>query len=250
MNIDIIIPSYKSKDLTSLAIRSFEKNKGDFNFRYIVVENAGDESYKDDIVSLNDNVVWVTNNCKHTYLSSFTNAEAVEKGLELVETECVFVCHNDVVAVNPNWMKFLYTKIEEGCTMAGTVVDNSRIRAAHISGLLIKSDVAKKVNIDPIFDEYNNQVIDVGDNWTRYCRTEDLDYYCCRNTHNNNVEEVLEPFTNFQVDRALDDDDNVIFLHLGRGTRKALGQYHQPNKTLHQTWCEFVEKEILEAPHD
>ena len=47
--------------------------------------------------------------------------------------------------------------------MAGTVVDNSRIRAAHISGLLIKSDVAKKVNIDPIFDEYNNQVIDVGD---------------------------------------------------------------------------------------
>ena len=57
MNIDIIIPSYKSKDLTSLAIRSFEKNKGDFNFRYIVVENAGDESYKDDIVSLNDNVV-------------------------------------------------------------------------------------------------------------------------------------------------------------------------------------------------
>ena len=56
MKIDIIIPSYKSKEITTLAIKSFEKNKGDFDFRYIVIENAGDESYKEDIVSLNKNV--------------------------------------------------------------------------------------------------------------------------------------------------------------------------------------------------
>jgi len=250
MNIDIIIPSYKSEKLTSLAIKSFEKNKGEFNFRYIVVENAGDVSYRESIVSLNDSVVWITNSCEHTYLSSFTNGEAVEKGLELVETEYVFVCHNDVVATNPNWMKFLYSKIEEGCAIAGTVADNSRIGAVHISGLLIKSDLAKKVNIDPVYDEYKNNIIDVGDNWTQYCREENLYYYCCRNTHNNNVKEVPEPYTNFQVDRAVDDDDNVIFLHLGRGTRKALGQYNQPGKTLHAGWIEFVEKEILEDKND
>lgn len=245
MNIDIIIPSYHSKDLTSLAIKSFEKNKGDFNFRYIVVENAGDESYKEDIVSLNKSVVWVTNKCQHAYLSSFTNGEAVEKGLELVEAEYVFVCHNDVVATNPNWMRFLYSKIEEGCAIAGTVVDNSRIGAVHISGLLIKSDIAKNVNFDPIFDEHNNNVIDVGDNWTQYCRDESLDYYCCRNTHNNNAEEIPEPFTNFQVDRAIDEDNNVIFLHLGRGTRKQYNQYHQSGKVYFEDWVKFVNSNIL-----
>jgi len=250
MNIDIIIPSYRSKDLTSLAIRSFEKNKGTFNFRYIVVENAGDESYKDDITSLNDNVIWVTNNCKHEYLSSFTNGEAVEKGLELVETEYVFVCHNDTAAASPNWMNFLYSKIQEGCAMAGTVADNARINAVHISGLLIKSEIAKNINFSPVYDEYKNNIIDVGDNWTQHCRNEGLDYYCCRNTHNDNIEKIPEPFTNFQVDRAVDDNGNVVFLHLGRGTRKALGQYHQSNKTLHDGWVNFVEKEVLGAKND
>jgi len=57
MNIDFIIPSYHSKGLTSLCIRSFEKYKNNFEFRYIVVENASDESYKDEILSLSENVV-------------------------------------------------------------------------------------------------------------------------------------------------------------------------------------------------
>jgi len=247
MKIDIIIPSYKSKEITTLAIKSFEKNKGDFDFRYIVIENAGDESYKEDIVSLNKNVHWITNKCEHRYLSSFTNGEAVQKGLEVVESEYVFVCHNDVVATSPDWMSFLYSKIEEGCVIAGTVLDNVRIKAVHISGMLIKSEIAKSVEFDPINDDYGNQIMDVGDNWTQYCKDNDLKYYCCNNTHNENVGEIPEPYTNFHSDRAVDDDGNVIFLHLGRGTRKTLGEYSQPGKTLHVDWVEFVEREILEV---
>ena len=245
-NIDIIIPSYHSKELTTLAINSLEKNKSIFNFRYIVVENASDESYKEDIISLNENVVWYTNSCEYSYLSSETNAEAIQKGIDLVDSELVFICHNDVLACHPYWMDFLHSKIQEGCSLVGTVLDNTRIGAVHISGLLVKTEIAKEVSCFPERNSSSEVILDVGDSYTRYCREKNLKYYCCRNTHNNNIneEELQEPFNNFSVDRAVDDAGNVIFAHLGRGTLKQFNQYSKPNKIYFEDWLNFFENYI------
>jgi len=249
VNIDFVIPSYHSEELTSLAIKSFEKHKGDFNFRYIVVENAKDESYKENILSLAENVMWISNDCQYTALNgnmaSYANAEAVEIGLQHVATDLVFVCHNDVVATHPGWMDFLYTKIQEGHSMAGTGIDNGRINATHISGLLIKSDLAKQINLYPVKNEKNEMILDVGDNWTKYCRDEGLSIYNCKNTQNGNIENLPELYTTFQVARAVDDSGNVIFLHLGRGSIKNLGVYNRPGKTTTAEWSRFINKNIL-----
>ena len=246
IKIDIIIPSYHSEQLTTLAIKSFEKNKGNFHFRYIVVENGGDESYKDNIASLNDNIVWFTNDCKHSYLASETNAEAVTKGLELVESDLVFICHNDVVACHPEWMNFLYSKFTEGNSIVGTVLDNARINAVHISGLLTTTEIAKSISLYPVRDN-DTMICDVGDTLTKYCRENNLEYFCCRNTHNDGQLSVLldDKYAPFHVDRALNDNDEVIYMHLGRGAEKLAGNYSKPNRVYYNDWVEFVTNTVL-----
>jgi hypothetical protein len=277
VKIDFIVPSYKSRTLTSLAIRSFEKYKGNFKFRYIVVENAGDESYKEDILSLADEVVWVANKQKSGYLRAAANAEAIESGLKHIESDLVFICHNDTIACSENWMEYLYGKIKDGCSIAGTVRDNVRIGAVHISGMLLTAELAKNVSCYPILPTKHrayllglssqkiNEIeatrvflnlpldaeLDVGDTYTRYCRLNNLKYFACENTENAEVK--LKPkyidwenrYNMRKVGRALDDNGNIIFMHLGRGIAKKDNMYPKPGRATHDQWEIFVEEEIL-----
>jgi glycosyltransferase involved in cell wall biosynthesis len=246
IEIDIVIPSYRSKELTSLCIRSFEKYKGDFNFRYIVVENSDDISYKEEVLSLAKNIIWIQN--PTDLKTSAANAIGIEKGLPHVESEYVFICHNDVVACHENWLNCLVKNIKENdCVAASFVLDNIRINALHISGILVKSKIAKSVSMYPIY-ENGKQILDVGDSITQYCRDNNLKYFSCRNTHNDDSCEELcaEPYNSLHhIDRALDSENNVIFLHLGRGTEKTLGTYWKSGRLTLGGWINFVETHIL-----
>ena len=227
-------------------MRSFEKYKGNKQFRYIVVENSNNTSYKDKILSLADEVTWVQNPTHH--INSEANAVAIEVGLPFVTTEYVFICHNDVVACQENWMDFLLDNMKKLDAPAGAyVLDNSRINALHISGVLVKTDIAKKVDMYPVYNE-GEQLLDVGDSITQYIRDNNLNYFYCRNTHNNEsyIDLCSDIYKSLQfVDRALDDDNNVIFLHLGRGSLKTLGTYWKANRATLDDWGEFVENNIL-----
>jgi len=244
-NIDFIVPSYHSKALTSLCISSFEQHKGDFNFRYIVVENSDDTSYKSDILKLSENIKWVQNPIR--FRNSEANASAIVTALEHIESEYVFICHNDVVACHPDWMKHLFSKLSEQCPVVGTVLDNIRINAVHISGLLTYTKIAKEVEMFPIYED-GRQVADVGDMFTDYCRNNNLDYYCCENTHNKpELEKSCKiPYNELSyVDRAFDDDGKIVFLHLGRGSPKTFGTYNKDNRMKLHGWVEFIERNIF-----
>jgi GT2 family glycosyltransferase len=243
MRIDIVMPSYRSEYLTCLAIKSFEQNKSTFDFRYIVVENSDDTSYRDKVKSISENVVWVQN--PTNLINSEANAIAVEKGLELVETELVFICHNDVAAVDPSWMHFLLSKINEGNKLVGTVLDNIRIKAVHISGFLTYTKFAKENNMYPTY-EGSTQILDVGDILTQKCIEDGSSFFCCDNTENNDllVENLDEEFKSFGVDRCLDDSGKVIFLHLGRGTPKSNGTYSKPNRIYLKDWVKFIVQKL------
>ena len=249
IEIDFIIPSFRSKELTAIAIKSFEKykNKDKFNFRYLVIENSDDDSYREDLKAISPgNVKWFQNptNLK----TSAANAYGLERGLKEAENEYVFLCHNDVAACHPQWMDFLFEKISDSCPIAGTLLDNQRIKAVHIAGLLAKTEVARSVTMYPVYDDSENMIADVGDLITQYCRDNDLEHYCCRNTHNdtNLIELCNEPYKSFQVDRALNDKNEVIYMHLGRGFEKSFGLYNKPNKTYFSDWCELIHKNDLQ----
>jgi hypothetical protein len=240
VNVDIIIPAFKSKDSTLLCLRSFLKFNNHFNFNYFVVENSNDESYKKEALSLSDNVTWVQNPTSEK--SSFANANALHRGIRESGSEFVFVCHNDVLAVHKDWVKVLFDKIvREDYCVAGFRKDNTRIGAIHISGLLTTRSMVTDIDLYPVG---GGSILDVGDSLTKYCIDNGLKFFSCRNTHNNpKIEQELDfPFSGLHdVDRALSDDNEVLFLHLGRGTQKTHKTYYKPNKVTIEEWVDFGE---------
>ena len=89
--------------------------------------------------------------------------------------------------------------------------------------------------------------MDVGDTYTKHCRENGLNCFCCRNVENNNInpKELKEPFQNFQVDRAVNDHGEVIYMHLGRGIAKQDGNYYKKNRIFVPDWKAFIETNIL-----
>lgn len=122
-------------------------------------------------------------------------------------------------------------------------MDNVRIKALHISGLLVKTNITKFVSMHPVYYENGEMEKDVGDNITEFCRNNNLNYYVCRNTHNDircvsNMKDSC--FKKINVDRALDDDNEVIYIHLGRGMEKQFGFYKKPDKVSFVDWVKIV----------
>jgi len=252
LQIDFIIPSYKSNKLTPCCVATFEKNKGKYDFRYIIIENAADETYKEDILNISNNVLWINNLSENTIINNryaWANAEAIEIGLKKATSKYIFICHNDVVATSPTWMNSIYDKIKEGYEMVGTRFDNpesQRIGALHISGMLINRELALKTpSIYPEWDdETKSWKLDVGDAFTRYFRQNNLKYFCFRNTHNRNVDvELPYPYNEVPFDRVIDDNNNIIYMHLGRGSLKENSLYWKRNNI--DDWKNFIDQEIL-----
>jgi len=276
-NIDIILPTAgkKSRSITMLAVRSFLEFSEGFNFRIFVVENSNDNSYRDDVLGLSENVFWIQNpiQSQDEYAGSLANAKGLERGLEEVDSEYVFLCHNDVIACHQNWMRYLFNKVKkEGYSLCGFQHDEhpDRIFAAHISGILTKTEIAKTVSLRP---SSGSIPMDVGDSLTKYCRDNDLKYFICENTkidhlanpkinkwfdgtyienHRNGSDwyekNVPSPFKSSSSVKSFDDDLNVVWMHLGRGTPKARGNYskaNNKNKTSADQWTIFADEYIF-----
>lgn len=245
IKIDFVIPSFHSPFLTEYAIRSFEKYKGNFTFKYIVVENSKNDTYKDYIESLGD-VLWIQN--ETDLIRSDANADAFEKGLKRVESEYVFLCHNDVVACSDNWMVDTYEKVLEGNEIVGMNLDVGRVGAIHSSGMLVKSVIAESVSMFSVLDDKNNLLADCSDLITVFCREKGIKHFCFANTFVDKelIERIeLEKFRSLRVDRTISENGEVIYLHLGRGHEKALGIYTKPNRTYIKEWLGFVEENVL-----
>ena len=243
--LSVIIPSFRSRDLTLIAIRSFEEFKPkDLYIRYIVVENSDDTSYKEEILGCAENVIWIDNPTEA--LGSEANAEAIEIGLRKVNTEWVFLCHCDICVSSNLFFEELYGKIKEGYELIGTVLDPARINAIHISGCLVTEEMADKVSYCPLYSG-ETQVLDVGDSLTVYCREHDIKHYCFENTFNSPElrEKVNDDYRDFKVDRCLNDDGEVMFLHLGRGIPKTQKTYKKAGRVDLKGWVDFCNREVL-----
>ena len=247
--IDIIIPTKgpQSKGMTITAIKSFLRFSDGFDFKIHVVENFNDASYvDDDILSLSDNINWIQNPLD-VGNGSIENGLGIKRGLEEVESDFVFFCHNDVAACHPKWMHHLYDKIVNfDHHLCGFLVDPhpERIKAIHISGMLLTVELANSVDI---MDFRPPLPTDVGDNSTQYCRDNNLKYYCTPNTRGNSEEWALErckePFRSYPyAGRALDDNNDVLYMHLHRGTYRAHGWRNDYDVN---DWISFVEDNVL-----
>jgi len=176
---------------------------------------------------------------------SYANAVGLELGLRCLppETHQVCVLHNDVFAMAPHWLAYLQSRMTAQVRVAAISRDEhpERIAAAHVSGLLFDYQLYRSLNLS-MFPDLPR--LDVGDRISEGFRAAGFTEFICRNTYNEPdclewISEESRLRTLHSV-RVFDDDRQVIFLHMGRGTAKASGRYNQPGKTYPQEWVEFA----------
>ena len=187
-NISVLVPTFHSKDLILILVKSFEVFKPEWlTVNYVVVENSSDVSYKQDILELvnDDSRVQFINNVTHL-IGSEANANAIEIGLPHIKDQWVFICHCDTCVTSSLFFDQMLKLVEEGNRAIGTKIDESkyRIRAMHISGIFIESSLAKTINYYPKVVD-NGCQIDVGDEITLKCRNKEIRHVCLDNTFND-----------------------------------------------------------------
>lgn len=181
---------------------------------------------------------------------SFANAVGLELGAWAIDpaTEHVFVMHNDVMALRENWLAYLQSKLSDHVRAAAVRQDmhGSRIGALHVSGLLFDFTLFHKLDMTFMPDLPR---MDVGDGISATLREHGYGEFLCRNTHNS--PELVEwvpasnPLRQLHADKTFDDERNVIFAHIGRGTPKAAGIYDKPGKTYPSEWVAYAHEVAL-----
>lgn len=246
-HISIIIPSFHSKDLLTICVNSIERFRPlNYKFDYIIVENSRDVTYKDEILDIVPDALWINNDT--IAIGSEANAEAIAIGMKNVKGNCIFMCHCDICVTSPNFFPLIVKKYEDGNRLVGAFIDKDdrRIGAVHILGLLVDAEVAKNVSYSPRY-EGGKMVMDVGDGLTEYCRNNNLKYYCFENTYNNPdcIGSLQDPYKNFNVARCKGENNDVIFMHLARGILKTKGLYNKRDKVGLDEWIKFCNRNVL-----
>jgi SAM-dependent methyltransferase len=253
----IIIPAYMpnimSKEITRVCIQSininvvFNKtepinpflNKKCNKFKVFIQHKMGDQ-FKD---------------------ASYANAIGLEIGIRCIEPSAkyVFTMHSDTLVLKDNWLSYFKSKLNNEIKIVSFRKDPKRVNALHIAGMLMDFTLFEKLNMSfmpnmrqeryPDLPEY-----DVGDQITLDILKNNYKTFVCKNTFNNPklIEDIPDsnPLKYLHVDKSFDDNKNVIFLHLGRGIVKSVGEYKEKGKINPQQWIRFTKNIGLANSHN
>lgn len=179
---------------------------------------------------------------------SYANGLALELAVRLIDPQARYLMslHMDALPCRSGWLTFLVSKIGPEVGAAGVRMDRTRTPEGvlHVLGYVVDFQLFKKLGLD-YFPELPR--LDTGDKITTGLRQAGYQVFSCPNT-------VWEPelaanippsspLSSINVDRAFDDEGNVIFLHLGRGLRKTTGE-HNRGPTVEE-WVRVINDSIL-----
>ena len=182
---------------------------------------------------------------------SYANAIGLEIGIRIIDpasTRVMFM-HMDTCPCYRGWLSFLGSKISGPVRAAGVRLDKTRTPEGvlHVLGYMVDFQLFKELDLN-LFPNLPQQ--DVGDNVTLKLREAGYDIFFCRNTLwapelDDNISPD-SPLKGVKVDRAFDDDWNIIFLHLGRGVRRSTGE-HKTGTSLDK-WLDVIHNSLIKSP--
>lgn len=242
------LPDKKSAILLRLCIDTIQKFT-DIPYELWVVDNN----------SPKENIDWLTrkkginlvlNTTKPAREGgSYANAIGLEIGRALIDQDSRYLMtlHQDTVACRKGWLTYLLSKLNEKTKAVGVRMDTARVPEGilHVLGYIVDFQLFKRLNLSffPDLPKY-----DVGDKAIMEIRKAGYEIFATPNSiWDETVAQNLpenSPFKRFPVDRSVDDDGNVIFIHLGRGVVKSLNGNDDEVRSIGK-WAEFVRKNIL-----
>lgn len=185
---------------------------------------------------------------------SYANAIGLEIGKSLIDQESKYIMtlHQDIVVCKKGWLQYLLSKFDEKTRAVGMRMDTTRVKDGilHVLGYIIDFQLFKNLNLSffPELPKY-----DVGDKAIVEIKNAGYKIFATPNSIWDKI--VIEklsnssPYKNFNVDRSIDENGNVIFMHLGRGVHKSIGTYIDTEKSI-VIWESFVEKNLFPERSD
>lgn len=243
-NLTVVFVSFKTPTLSFLTFKSFEKFNKIFNLKYIIVENSNfdQEEYFKKLIKKEERgtlerVDFVSN--PTDLKNSFAHADGLEKVKNKIDTDYVFTCHSDVCVTSEIFFEELSHLIDEKYTAAAVSYDAhpDRIQGMSCTGLLVDTKLFQNTCLRPKLPK-----LDVIHELTIKCRENKLKTKVFKNTYNDRELSHLcnEPYRslgpNCGIDRCLDENNQVIFMHQGRGTTKHQGNYANAQKISTAEW--------------
>jgi len=114
----IIIPNYKTLELTKLCLRSLHLHTDIKRVKVIVVDNDSADASLDYLRS----VEWITLVERKTAGESgpLMHERALDLGVSLAETPYIIAFHTDTIVTNSGWLDFMLAKVKADPNNAGT----------------------------------------------------------------------------------------------------------------------------------
>lgn len=116
--VTILLPNYKTLQLTKLCLRLLRKNTNWQQAKVIVIDNDSQDESVEYLRSLD----WITlierpsDPNENVY---YSHSRALDLALEQVDTPYVLSLHTDSLVKNDRWLNFLLTKIQKDENIAG-----------------------------------------------------------------------------------------------------------------------------------
>lgn len=197
------------------------------------------------------------NNHQQMLDGSYANGIGLEIGRHFLpkDVKTVFTAHSDTCATHPEWLSAYTSKLSETRPAVGGYRDKARINALHVSSLLIdyqwllKTGEGFMPNMRQ--ERYPNRPeYDVGDGVSWHLRQQGFSDYVLPNTQNSPelVKQIPEkhPFKHVGTSpRVFNEKGEIIFMHLGRGTTKAIGSYKQKDKFTANEWIDTMQSFLI-----
>ena len=117
MDCTVIIPNYKTPELTRLCLRSLRKHTDLGKVRIVVVDNDS----SDDSLEYLRSLKWITLVERKTGSESGPemHARALDEALKLVDTPFFAVMHTDTIVVSDEWLDYLLGAFDGDPKLAG-----------------------------------------------------------------------------------------------------------------------------------
>lgn len=248
----LIVASYLPNKLTrgilEVCLKSIQKCTPEEHELWVVDNNSPEESINWLCKFPGINVIF--NRSRYIKMASYDNGIGLELASSVIdkETQYIMTLHQDTMVCRNGWLPTMLSKMDNRIKAVGVRLDRARVTEGtlHILGCIIDFQILKKLKLSflPQLPDY-----DVGDLVTVNLRKAGFDIFAFPNTlHDSSLVRLIpdsSPLKKLHVDRSFDENNQIFFLHLGRGAVKSEGKGNFKGKTLPEEWIKFGRKCIL-----
>ncbi len=257
--VHIVQPCHNLIELTDLSVKCIKKYT-EHPYVLWLVDNFSNRRTQNFISQLDDvNVIFNRTKIgtlfrpwyKIPYGGSLANAVALELAAKVTNGKYMFVMHNDCVPCKRGWLAYLKSKLNDEVKIAGVRQDTTRVKAMHQSGFLFDFELYEKLGLSFM---HNMPVYDVGDQITQGLLDRGYKYFLCKNIFNHpetiellNKETYPDILREYIFDKCFDDDGELIYMHLGRGTLEDREAHLKDKRLSKADWIALINEHLLEV---